>query len=116
MKNLFAIIFSLLTISAFSQDNVIDDKINYIKEQSVEGGELDFTKNLEGQTMFLYDGIAYSKKDFALFLWGAKVKTLGIKSKTEAIKLREDIAGKELTEPEKKALSNGFAYDPENKQ
>lgn len=113
MKALLTILLSLLTLSAFSQNSGFDDTVKYIKEQSVDGGELDFTQKLDNQSMFLYDGIAYSKKDYALFLWGAKVKLLGIKSKKEAIKLREEITGKELTEPEKKALSNGFAFDPQ---
>lgn len=36
----------------------------------------------------------YNKKDFAILLWGAKVKNLGIESLDETIKLWEEIHNK----------------------
>ncbi len=83
--------------------------IEYIKKESI-GGKLDFNKTLEEkkQTLFLYDGIAYSKNDFAIYLWGKKVKSLGINSVKNATQLWEEINNKILTQPEKKALIKGF--------
>jgi hypothetical protein len=87
----------------------IKDPEEYIKKETI-GGKLDFNKALDGekQSMFLYDGVMYSKKDFAIYLWGKKVKTLGISSSKKAAQLWEEINGRELTAPEKKALEKGF--------
>lgn len=85
------------------------DPVEYIKAETI-GGKLDFNKVLEKETqgLFLYDGIMYNKKDFAIFLWGKKVKLLGIKSSKKAVKLWEEINNKPLSDPEKKALVKGF--------
>jgi len=87
----------------------IKDPIEYIKKETV-GGKLDFNKVLdkETQSLFLYDGVAYNKKDFAIYLWGKKVKMLGISSSKKATKLWEEINDRTLTAPEKKALVSGF--------
>ncbi|MDR2010717.1 MAG: hypothetical protein LBQ22_09575 [Bacteroidales bacterium] len=87
----------------------IKDPVEYIKKETI-GGKLDFNKVLEAenQSFFLYDGIAYNKKDFAIYLWGKKVKILGISSSKKAVKLWEEINDRTLTSSEKKALVNGF--------
>lgn len=87
----------------------INDPIEYIKKETI-GGELDFNIVLEKekQSLILYEGIAYNKKDFAIFLWGKKVKIIGINSSKKATKLWEEINKRSLTEPEKKALIRGF--------
>lgn len=87
----------------------IKDPVEYIKKETI-GGELDFNKILEAQeqTLFLQDGIAYNKKDFAIFMWGAKVKMLGIGSSKKAVKLWEEINKRSLTAPEEKALISGY--------
>jgi hypothetical protein len=87
----------------------IKDPVEYIKKETI-GGKLDFNKVLENekQSFFVYDGIAYNKKDFAIYLWGKKVKMIGIKSSKKAILLWEEINKRTLTEPEKKALNSGF--------
>jgi hypothetical protein len=87
----------------------IKDPVEYIKKETI-GGELDFNKILEAQeqTLFLQDGIAYNKKDFAIFMWGAKVKMLGIKSSKKAVQLWEEINKRSLTAPEEKALISGY--------
>lgn len=87
----------------------IKDPIEYIKKETI-GGKLDFNKVLEKETqaLFLYDGVGYSKKDFAIYLWGKKVKTLGISSSKKATMLWEEINNRELTTLEKKALVSGF--------
>ncbi len=87
----------------------IKDPVEYIKNETI-GGQLDFNKVLEKETqaLFLYDGVAYNKKDFAIFLWGKKVKILGVGSSKKAKKLWEEINNRTLTDPEKKALISGF--------
>jgi hypothetical protein len=87
----------------------IKDPVEYIKKETI-GGKLDFNKVLEKETqaLFLYDGVAYNKKDFAIYLWGKKVKLLGIKSSKKATKLWEEINNRSLTDPERKALVSGF--------
>ncbi len=91
------------------QPEEIKDIEEFIKKETV-GGKLDFNKVLENETqsMYMYDNILYSKKDFAIFLWAKKVKILGIKSSKKAATLWEEINGKELTKPEKNALEKGF--------
>jgi hypothetical protein len=90
-------------------NETIKDPEEYIKKETI-GGKLDFNKALEEekQAMFMYDGIMYNKKDFAIYLWGKKVKTLGISSSKKAVKLWEEINNRELLSPEKKALEKGF--------
>jgi len=92
-----------------SGEEEIQDPIEYIKKETI-GGKLDFNKILEKeeQGLFLYDGIAYNKKNFAIYLWGKKVKMIGIKSSKKATKLWEEINERTLTKSEKKALVNGF--------
>ena len=87
----------------------IKDPIEYIKKETI-GGEIDFNKVLEKetQTMFLYDGVAYNKKNFAIYLWGKKVNMLGMDSSKKATKLWEEINNRSLTNEEKKALISGF--------
>lgn len=87
----------------------IKDPVEYIKKETI-GGKLDYAKLLEKETqeLFVHDGIAYNKKDFAIFLWGKKVKMLGIESSKKAVKLWEEINNRSLTDPEKKALNKGF--------
>ncbi len=89
-------------------NTALKDPVEYIKRETI-GGDLDFNKVPEdNQSLLVYDGIAYNKKDFAIFLWGKKVSRLGIKSTKEATKLWEEIHKRALTKPEKKALINGF--------
>lgn len=99
----------LLLNELAAPEEEIKDPVEYIKKETI-GGELDFNKILEAQeqTLFLQDGIAYNKKDFAIFMWGAKVKMLGIGSSKKAVKLWEEINKRSLTAPEEKALISGY--------
>jgi hypothetical protein len=109
MKLFLALLLS--TQLVYAQQTSFTDTLNFIKQETSTGGRLDFSKGLE-QKFYLFDGIAYSPKDMALFLWGTAVKKLGIKSPEKAIQLREEILEKEMTQPEKKALTNGFNFKP----
>ncbi len=87
----------------------IKDPVAYIKKETI-GGKLDFNLLLEKETqgLFIYDGVAYNKKDLAIYLWGKSVKNLGISSSKKAAALWEEINKRPLTDPEKKALTSGF--------
>ena len=87
----------------------IKDPVDYIKKESIHG-TLDFNQVLEKETqmLFLVEGVGYNKKDFAIYLWGKKVKAIGLKSTKEAVKLWEEIHHRPLTAPEKKSLISGF--------
>lgn len=87
----------------------IDDLKEYIKNETLDG-KLDFTEVLEedDRALFMYDGIIYNKKDFAIYLWGQAVKRLGIKTSKKAKKLWQKIHNRDLTKPEAKALKRGF--------
>ncbi len=92
-----------------SIEKEMKDPIGYIKKETI-GGKLDFNKILEkeNQGLFVYDGFAYNKKDFAIYLWGKEVKLIGIKTSKKAVKLWEEINERTLTKPERKALIRGF--------
>src|SRR5256885_228588 len=76
----------------------IDNPEEYIRKETI-GGKLDFNKVLENEnsSLFLCDGFAYNKKDFTIFLWGKKVKLLGVSSAKKATQLWEEINNRELT-------------------
>lgn len=82
---------------------------DYIRKETI-GGKLDYNKLLEKENgdLFLYDGIIYNKKDFAIFLWGKKIKSIGISSIKKATSLWEEINKRKLTKPEMKALMKGI--------
>lgn len=108
MKNIFLLLLVFFTSFCYAQK---EDLIKSIKEESV-GGSLDFAKTIEEKyssaPFIRFGDILYNKKDFAILMWGAKVKTLGIELLDEAIKLWEEINKKKLTIPESKALKIGF--------
>lgn len=81
----------------------------FIRKESI-GGQLDFSKTLDSEkgSMLLHEGIAYSKKDFSIYMWAKTVKKLGVESSKRAIELWQEINSKELTSSEKKALEHGF--------
>lgn len=81
----------------------------YIKTES-KGGKLDFKDNVEKYegTLINFDGVLYNKKDFAILMWGAAVKKIGITEVNKAQLLWQKIYERNLTEPELKALRKGF--------
>lgn len=108
MKNLFFILLMFLSVSISAQQT---DKESYIKKESI-GGKLDFTKRIDEKykesPMVVFGDTAYNKKDFAILLWAANVRNLGVESLDQAGKLWEEIYKRNLTDPEKKALKTGF--------
>jgi|GEM_PF-1573256 hypothetical protein len=109
--SIIGLFISTLTFGqANDSGNRLDNPTEYIKSETI-GGKLDFNLILEKKEstpFYLYKGVAYNKKDYAIFLWGQAVKQLGISSAKKAAKLWVEINKKELTGPEKKALTRGF--------
>jgi len=103
------------TLTSTSRTHKQDKVSEYIRKESV-GGALDFKKTLEKDehAFFLQGSYAYSKKDFAIFLWGKKVKTLGLASSEKAVKLWQEIYAHPLTAPEERALVRGFDTKSDN--
>ena len=108
MKKIFIILLFSASFVCFAQQT---DKENYIKKESI-GGKLDFTKKIDEKykesPMVLFGDTAYNKKDFAILLWAANVRNLGVESLDRAEKLWEEIFNRNLTDSEKKALKTGF--------
>lgn len=108
MKKLLLFLLISASISIFAQHN---DNEAYIKKEST-GGKFDFTKRIEekyrDETSISFGKEQFSKKDYAILLWAANVRTAGIQSFDQATKLWEDINKRTLTEAEKKALKTGF--------
>jgi len=87
MKNLFVLFLIFCASFCFAQK---EDLRKVIKEESINGA-LDFSKMVEEKyssaPFIRFGNTLYNKKDFAILLWGAKVKNLGIESLDETIKL-----------------------------
>ena len=108
MKKLYVLFLLFIGIAAFGQNETVEE---YIRKESI-GGELDFTKIADEQApkagLIAFENVVYNKKDFAILLWAAKVKSLGIKSHKKAANLWEEINKRKLTTPEMKALKAGI--------
>ncbi len=111
------LIFLFLLVINLSCNAQKPRTLEFIKSESV-GGQLDFSKTVEkdfsNAPFIRFGDILYNKKDFAILLWGSKVKSLGIDSLNDAEKLWEEINKRTLTEPEKKALKVGFETKIQN--
>ena len=121
MKLRYFIISSLILFlfincsSKISKNNEINDKYGlnseqyeYVKNETIPGGKLDFEQQLEDKQLFLIGSVAYNKRDAALFTWGQAMKRLGVRSANDAINLYEDIKTIKLKEPQTNAIKNGF--------
>ncbi|WP_133256847.1 hypothetical protein [Hymenobacter edaphi] len=77
---------------------------------TTKGSELDFDKMLatKKQTVFLHNGSMYSKREYALVLWGLRVKALGVASAERACALYAGATNRSLSPAEKQALTDGF--------
>ena len=88
-----------------------NEQYEYVKIETVPDGKLDFEKKLGDKLLFLIDGVAYNKKDAALFTWGQAIKQLGVANSEDAISLYEEIKNIKLKEPQVRAIINGFNYE-----
>lgn len=108
MKKLFLTLLIIMSVFTFAQQT---DKEAYIKKESI-GGKLDFTKRIEekyrNETSVPFGKEHFSKKDYAILLWAANVRTAGIESFDQAVKIWEEVNKRNLSEAEKKALKTGF--------
>lgn len=108
MKKILFIFLILIGSSVSAQQS---DKENYIKTESI-GGKLDFVKKVDEKykdsPMIVFGDTAYNKKDFAILLWAANVRNLGMESLDQTAKMWEEIYKKSLNNSENKALKTGF--------
>jgi hypothetical protein len=114
MKKLTLLFLMLISFICNAQK---EDVIKFIKNESI-GGKLDFTKIAEEQAQgaffIRYGNTLYNKQDFAILMWSAKVKSLGVVNFDKIIELWEEIHNRNLTEAENKALKTGFEIKIEN--
>lgn len=82
---------------------------DYVRKETV-GGALDFTAQLAGdkRKSFMHEKTAYSKAEYAVFLWGEATGNLGIPSYKKASKLWQELHSRKLTADEARALKAGF--------
>ncbi|AYA36614.1 hypothetical protein D3Y59_05810 [Hymenobacter oligotrophus] len=82
----------------------------FIKAQTAKGGELDFAQMLANrkQSMFLHQGAMYNKQEYALVLWGMRVKALGVATADKACALYAAANNRPISSAEKQALTSGF--------
>lgn len=104
-EELVAITRELIVAGVESQDELK----GYIKSETVDG-IFDFTKFVENQEeeWFEFGGFTYDADGFVKFLWGHKVKKLGLAKSKDAVALWEDIYSIELSKNDAKAIKNGF--------
>lgn len=82
----------------------------YVLKESV-GGKMDFSIALidePNNKLFLMDGIAFSKKDYLVYLWAQASKELGIDSMKRAVALWEQAYQVKLKKDELAAFKKGF--------
>lgn len=108
MKKLLFVLLVNTCVFTFAQQT---DKEAYIKKESI-GGKLDFTKRIEEKykdaPLIKFGDTLFNKKDFAILLWAANVRTAGVESLDVAEKLWEEINKRNLSDVEKKAFKTGF--------
>ncbi|MDF2832230.1 hypothetical protein [Chryseobacterium indoltheticum] len=111
MKKILFFLLISANVFTFAQQTDKEDIKKAIKKESI-GGRMDFSKMVEEKYSYApligFGNTLYNKKDFAILLWGAKVKNLGIESLDETNKLWEEIYKRTLTDSERKALKTGF--------
>jgi hypothetical protein len=84
------------------------EQYEYVKNETVSGGRLDFEPQFLNNKLVVIDDIAYNKKDAALYTWALAVKKLGIKKVEDVISLYEELRSIQLRDTQKKAMQNGF--------
>ena len=82
-------------------------KYEYIKHETING-ELDVTKNLKNNKIYIIDGKGYASDYMALHMWSKAVKDIGIQNSSDAIALYEKIIESRLDSRQKKAIKSGF--------
>ena len=84
------------------------EQYDFVKNETIPGGKLDFKKQFESSRLTLFDNVAYNQKDAALYIWAAAMKRLGVSKAEDAISLYEELTTTKLRDPEKTAMQNGF--------
>lgn len=84
------------------------EQYDYVKNETVPDGKLDFEQQFPTNQLVLFDDVAYNKKDAALYTWALTMKKLGIKNAEDAISLYEELRSTKLKNVQKIAIQNGF--------
>ena len=73
---------------------------------------MDFDLKLKDKKgiLFLFDGVAYDKEDFAILLWGLAAKKINMKDLKTSIMTWEKIYNKTLNGHQLKAFKKGYKY------
>lgn len=119
IKILLFIISFLIVNQSFGQSEINNDTLSnskleakekienpreYIKKETI-GGKLDFSKLFIG---YGEENAKYKVYLYSIATWTYAVKDLGIKKKSEIIKLWESIYKRRMTKDEKKAVDLGL--------
>ena len=85
--------------------------IEFAKKESIKG-RMDFELKLKDEkgVLFVFDGIAYDKEDFAILLWALTAKKINIENLKTARLTWEEIYMKKLGGHNLKAFKKGYKY------
>lgn len=89
------------------------EKVKYVRTESPTGRELDQKKNLDTETLYLFDGKLYNKNEAGNIIWGGALRQMGF-SKTETTVMAQGgtlILEKRLDEKhDQNAIKVGWSY------
>jgi hypothetical protein len=113
------ILISILALFGCSSSETINSKENnqfgltqeqfeFVKNETVPEGKLDFEKQFPSGQLVILDDVAYNKKSAALYTWALAIKKLGVQKAEDAIALYEQLQSVKLRDSQKKAMENAY--------
>jgi hypothetical protein len=84
------------------------EQYDYVKQETVSGGKLDFEPQFPDNKLVPIDGVLYNKKAAAMYTWAYAMKKLGVNNVENTISLYEELQSISLRDSQKKAMQNGF--------
>ncbi len=121
MKILTTIFLTILLINLLGCSNaksihkdtnkygLTQEQYDFVKNETVPDGKLDFEKQFDANRLILIDNTAYNKKSAGLYTWALEMKQLGVQNVNEAIELYEELFGEDLRDSQKKAMKNAYS-------
>ncbi len=90
----------------------VQNPIEFGEKESINGS-MDFELKLKDEKgiLFIFDGTAYDKEDFAVLLWGIAANKINIKDYKTAKITWKKIYNKKLNGHKLKAFKKGFKYE-----
>jgi len=87
----------------------VQNPIEFAKKESIDGN-MDFKLKLKDEKgiLFIFDGIAYDKEDFAIILWALTARKISIAPLRNARLTWEEIYKKKLRGHQLKAFKRGY--------